>query len=265
MKIYSLVYDYDIDSMKKSGRIWSEKGYKNKDYIFEYTAASIASFCVFNSHLKYDIYTDDVGLLEQKISLYNANYKNVSIIDHTMQINEWKKLEYCFWPSVLMFDSLMCKLDGFVLRLDNDLTYKSPIDKLLEHNGAIVWKFERICANGKDYWGEKSASLRTFGTANFPIYNIGTLGLSKHYQSKAYLIKDYLTKMLSNDLSDVIRFPENMSIRTPYWSCSEQTCDNFFFHTQNIPVMQSHELIDHHCYVPNKQCVLDACKHLRKN
>jgi hypothetical protein len=264
MKIYSLVFDYDLDAQMRSGRIWGHTGYKNKDYIFEYTAASIASFCQFNSHLKYDIYTDDVNLLEQKISLYKGDYRNINIIDHAAQINEWKKLDYCFWPSVLMFDSCMNKSNGFVLRLDNDLTYKSSIDKLLEHDGAVVWKFERICSKGREYWGEKPAALRTFGTAEFPIYNIGTLGLSEKYQQKAHDVVGYLNKMLSIDLSNIIRFPGHDEIRVKIWSCCEQSCHCFYMHKYNIPILQSYNIVDHHCYVPNKQSVLDSCKHLRK-
>ena len=53
MKFISLVFDYDFGKQKSSGRIWAEKAYKSNDFVFEYTAASIATFCHKNPNKKY--------------------------------------------------------------------------------------------------------------------------------------------------------------------------------------------------------------------
>ena len=44
MKIVSLVFNYDLEKQRDSGRLWGKQGYRNKDYIFEYSAASISTF-----------------------------------------------------------------------------------------------------------------------------------------------------------------------------------------------------------------------------
>ena len=69
MKFISLVFDYDFGKQKKSGRIWADRAYRSKDFIFEYTAASIVTFCHHNPDKKYIIDTDDVDLLTLKIKL----------------------------------------------------------------------------------------------------------------------------------------------------------------------------------------------------
>ena len=43
MKIVSLVFNYDLEKQRDSGRLWGKQGYRNKDYIFEYSAASIST------------------------------------------------------------------------------------------------------------------------------------------------------------------------------------------------------------------------------
>ena len=130
MKIFSLVFDYNITKMQQTGRPWAATAYKNKDFIFSYSAASIATFLHHNPHLTYDILTDDVSLLEEKINAYKVNTKNLVIKDTSKLINEWTQHWYCFWPLIQVFDYHLNSNEG-ILKLDNDLTCLQPIDDLL--------------------------------------------------------------------------------------------------------------------------------------
>ena len=35
MKVVSLVFEYDLEKQRTSGRLWGKEGYRNKDYIFD--------------------------------------------------------------------------------------------------------------------------------------------------------------------------------------------------------------------------------------
>ena len=183
MKIYSLIFDYNITKMKETGRPWAETSYKNSDFIFTYSAASIATFLHHNPHLKYEILTDNVNLLSQKISSYNVDTRNLEIVDAKVMIEKWASHWYCFWPLIASFDHQLENSREGVLKLDNDLTCLKPIDELLRYDGAIVWKRERNCKDGREYWGEKYAAYHAFGINDFEIYNTGTWGLSKRFFS----------------------------------------------------------------------------------
>ena len=69
MKVISLVFDYDLDKQVESGRTWGKQGYKSKDFIFEYSAASFATFADKNPGFHHEIMTDDIDLLNKKLDI----------------------------------------------------------------------------------------------------------------------------------------------------------------------------------------------------
>jgi hypothetical protein len=260
MKIYSLVFDYDINKMKASGRPWADSAYKNRDFIFEYSAASISTFLHHNPHLEYEILTDDVDLLSRKIDDYRVSKRNLRVIDATAQISSWTSHWYSFWPLIASFDFQIERSENGVLKLDNDLTCLGPVDSLLDHDGAIVWKRERNCKDGRDYWGEKYAAQRAFGTDNFNIYNTGTWGISSRFSSAARSIPQLCEKMISIDISSVSKFPESPGLKSSVFNTSDQVSNCYFLSSENVPVIESNRFFEHHCYGHDakKDCIEKA-------
>ena len=111
MKIVSLVFSYDFDKMKSSGRVWSHSGYKNKDYIQSYSAASIATFLHHNPEKKYVVNTDDVDGLSSHIEKYRVSTSNLELVDWSDKLEIWKQHEYCFFPAMMhsLEHSIECK------------------------------------------------------------------------------------------------------------------------------------------------------------
>jgi hypothetical protein len=265
MKIFSLIFDYNIAKMQQTGRPWANVAYKNKDFIFEYSAASIATFAHHNPHLKYDILTDDVSLLEEKLSKYKISFNNLVIKDESKLIAEWTSHWYCFWPLISVFDYFINKDDDLVLKLDNDLTCLKPIDDLLLKKGAIVWKYERICSQGKDRWGEKLAAKKAFGTENFKVWNTGTWGLSSEFQSLAKEIPALCEAAISVDISSVSAFPESPGVVSKTYNTSDQISNCYFLHKNNVPIIESYPWFEHHCYSHDakKDCIQNAINLLK--
>ncbi len=263
-KIFSLVFDYNITKMQQTGRPWANVAYKNKDFIFEYSAASIATFLHHNPHLEYEVMTDDVNLLSEKISHYKVKTKNLILQDSTDLIHEWSSHWYCFWPLIKVFDYHVNQ-EKSVLKLDNDLTCLKPIDDMLKHDGAIVWKKERLCSVGKDYWGEKFAANKAFGTDNFYVYNTGTWGLSSKWLPQASVIPSYCERMISIDISSVSRFPESPGLSSNVFNTSDQVSNCYFLSKNEIPVLESFQWFEHHCYNHDaKKACIDRAKYLFK-
>ena len=246
--IFSLVFDYNINKLQSTGRPWADQAYKNKEFIFQYSAASIATFVHHNPHLQYNVLTDDISLLKTELLQYTKiNINNVNIIDAAKKISDWTSHWYCFWPLISVFDDALSTGQN-VLKLDNDLTCLKPIDDLLNHDGAIVWKQERLCANGRPYWGESYAARNAFGTDNFFIWNTGTWGLTKKWHDSAREIPTLCQKMLSVDISSVARFPERPDIINKTFNTSDQVSNCFFLHKNAVPILESNEWFEHHCY-----------------
>lgn len=266
-KIYSLVFDYQIAKMQSSGRHWADQAYKNKDYIFSYSAASIATFLDKNPHLQYVVYTDDPDLLAQKIDAYAVQTSSLDIVDVTPKIQEWTSHPYCFWPLIQVAD-MHYRGEEHALKLDNDLTCLRPIDdllKALDKSVAVVWKHERLCANGRDYWGESYAARHGLGTDNFHIYNTGVLGVPKLAQQQAKRITTYCEKLIAVDISPVHRFPDKPGTVASVFNTSDQVAVNYFIHEAALPVLEAHPWIMHHCYEKSKDRVLaDAAYLLRR-
>ena len=260
-QVYSLVFDYQIAKMQSSGRHWADEAYKNKDYIFSYSAASIATFLHHNPKHLYTVYTDDCALLLEKLSAYDVSLDYLDTVDATQKIQEWTSHSYCFWPLIQVADMHYTgKHDA--LKLDNDLTCLKPIDDLLEHRGAIVWKHERLCSKGRDYWGESYAARNALGTDNFDIWNTGVLGISKEHHEKAANIKKYCESLIAVDISPVHRFPDKPGVVAKVFSTSDQTAVNYFIHNEKLPVLEAHPWFRHHCYDKSKDRVLSEAAYL---
>ena len=265
-KIYSLVFDYNIAKMQASGRHWADEAYKSKDYIFTYSAASIATFLEKNSHLLYTVYTDDPDLLAQKVDAYSVPTHNLDIVDATPKIQEWTSHPYCFWPLIQVAD-MHYRGEEHALKLDNDLTCLQPIDGILRSMGdghAIVWKHERLCSRGRDYWGESYAARNALGTDNFHIYNTGVLGLPMGCHDRAGQIAKYCEKLIEVDISPVHRFPDKPGVVAKVFNTSDQVAVNYFIHEQKLQVTEAHPWFMHHCYEKSKEGVLRSAEHLLK-
>ena len=72
MRIVSLVFSYDFDRMKSSGRVWSHMGYKSKDYIQSYSAASIATFLHHNPEKEYIHWPNRTPIIDNQIEKITA-------------------------------------------------------------------------------------------------------------------------------------------------------------------------------------------------
>jgi hypothetical protein len=265
MKAISLVFEYDFKKQKKSGRMWGEKGYRSKDFIFEYSAASFATFAHHNKSFNHEIMTDDKDLLWKNMSKYDVDFSCASLIDAKDRILDWKNHRYCFYPAMMHLD-MYKEEEDYLLKLDNDLECKKPIDELVNKDQFLLWKHERNVSKGRQYWGESVASQRAFGTSNFETYNIGVLGFPKG--EKKEIIDEMIQaglKMSEMDISDVVRFPDSPGDTASMWSCSEQTGYCYILHTRGENIVTVEDYIDHHCYgIESKSRCIDNSKFLLK-
>lgn len=268
MKAISLVFEYDFDKQVTSGRTWGKTGYKTKDFIFEYSAASFATFAHQNSSFDFfhEVLTDDKNLLEEKVAKYDVNWSKFKIIEDKNLIQDWKNHRYCFNPAMMhlkMYENETSQL----LKLDNDLECLKPLNELIDSQDILLWKHERNVSKGREYWGERAASRKAFGTEDYELYNIGVLGLPSG--NKKDFINEMIDaglKMSEMDISDVIYFPERPDLKVPIWSCSEQTAYCYVIHKNNLSVNTVEKLIHHHCYGfdSKKECISKASHLLRK-
>lgn len=265
-KIYSLVFDYQIAKMQASGRHWADEAYKGKDYIFSYSAASIATFLDKNPHLRYDVLTDDVDLLASKLDAYKVQTSNLNLVDASARIKEWTAHPYCFWPLIQVADMHYTGEED-ALKLDNDLTFRDSIDTLLrglEAGNAWAWKHERLCRQGREYWGESYAARKGLGTDDFHIYNTGVLGVPKGKHAAAKRIATHCEKLIAVDISPVHRFPDKPGVFAKVFNTSDQVAVNFFFHEEGLNVLPAYHFVEHHCYEKTKEKVLTSAAYLLK-
>lgn len=264
MKVYSLIFDYNLDKMLTSGRIWGKQGYKNSNHIFEYSAASVATFLHHNSTIQYDVFTDNPELFTTHIEKYAVKTSNLNIIDIHEELTAWKQHHYCFQPAIECYQYVIHKNPNeLIVKLDNDLTCLAPLDeRITTHSGAIVWKYERLCSRGRHYWGESVASQRAFGTSDFDIHNIGVFSLSNDHKHIIAELPIFCEKLTNTDVSDVLA-PE-IAQHTKIWSCSEQTAYCYLLKQKSVPILQAYPWFDHHCYTNGKQECIERAKHLLK-
>ncbi len=263
MKAISLVFEYDFDKQLESGRTWGKTGYKSKDFIFEYSAASFATFAHHNSSFTHEILTDDKDLLKKKVDQYSVNWSGLKIIEDRKLIESWKEHRYCFYPAMMHLKMYENEKDQ-LLKLDNDLECLSPLDDIIGSDKILLWRHERNVSAGREYWGERAASRITFGTDDYDLYNIGVLGLPKG--DKKELISsmfDAGIKMSEADITNIVRFPESPGLKVPIWSCSEQTAYCYVIDKSSFELQTVENYINHHCYgFDSKKDCINAAKKL---
>jgi len=265
MLAISLVFEYDFKKQLESGRTWGKQGYKSKDFIFEYSAASFATFAHHNPGLRHEIMTDDKKLLEEKMSAYSVDWSGVKVIEAKEKIGKWKEHRYCFYPAMMhLFEYKNSKEQ--ILKLDNDLECLTSIDVLKDSKDVLMWRKERNVKTGREYWGEREAARKAFGTDNFTLYNMGVFGLPAG--DKKEFIEDLISealKMSEVDISNIVKFPELPSHKSQIWSCSEQTGYCYVLYKRNKKVKTVEDIINHHCYgFDSKKDCIESARHLRK-
>ncbi len=265
MKTVSLVFEYDLKKQKESGRVWSEEAYRNKDFVFEYSAASFASFLHHNPQRVHIVDTDDVDLLYSKIKKYDVNYSNLDIRDSRDIIKEWKSQDYCFFPLLEHVKYHASNSKESVVKLDNDLTCLKPVDGLDDFSGILSWKFERNVSSGRDYWGEKYVCQKALGTDDFKEYNTGVLGISSDNLGIVDEFIEVTEKLISVDASSVIRFKSHPDLRSKTYATSDQTAVNWVFHKNRLQVTETFDYFNHHCYRIDAKidCIKESEKYLR--
>jgi hypothetical protein len=264
MKIISLVFDYDLEKVASCGRAWGYQGYKNKDFIFEYSAASYATFAHHNPDLEYIIDTDDRNFLLSKLKKYDISLESLSILSSSEEIDEWKSHRYCFWP-LAMHRRKYLHFNEPILKLDNDLTCLKPIDDILDFHGVLVWKYERNVKEGRENWGERFVCRDVFGTDNFPAWNMGVLGIDKESLKIIDECIEISEKLVSVDTSSVIAYKEAPGVKFNMWVNGEQTAMNWAIYKNNIQVKETYDYFEHHCYgFDVKKDVIKSAEFLRK-
>lgn len=254
MKVIALTFDYNLEKMKSNGRFWCEKVYGTKTLnIFKYSAASYATFMDKNPNIVLNIYTNDVELMKKCMEEYNIIYENINYIDYTEKINKSKEHPFMFQP---LCDWLLDNRSEteYILKIDNDLIWESPLPYFDESKDVLVWKFERTIRDGDPRMGEILVCEKVCKTTNFKGYNLGVLGVPPKYQMKEFHdVCEEMTKVDILPISDL-----NVNI----WHVCDQTAHNWVFHKYEYNVIELYQYVKH--YFDNKQQCIEDAKYLLK-
>lgn len=257
MKFAALTFDLSMQKLNDIGRTWGTRIYKEKDFIFEFSAASYATFIAHNPDKDLTIMTDNVSLLNEKLNKYDIDLSNTKVIDWSKEIEEFKKHKFAFKPLMELI-SLFKDCGEYTVRLDNDLVCKSKIENDFgDPESVVVWKAEGMVKDGDIRWGERLVCETVFNETNFMRYNIGVLGMPvkflAHYQE--YL--DNCEKLINVDITPVSDLGVKM-----YHVC-EQTSYNWLMHKYNFKVKECDNIFDHHFEVKGN-CISAAIPYLKK-
>lgn len=254
MKVIALTYDYDLGKLAEIGRKWAGAVYGNKDFIFEYSAASYATFIDKNPTRILNLYTDDIELIKTKMSKYKINQDNIIYHDFNEVLNQHKdNLKYSF-DILTEFIYHGKSKDDFTVKIDNDLIFTSELPEPNE-NDVFVWKYERKVYQGDPRMGEIKVAQETLGTTDIPIFNLGVLGLPINYPEQE--LRDVCNAMINVDISDVT------DVDAKIWHCAEQTANNWIFTKYGYNVVETHPYVIHY-FDDKHRCILEA-KYLLKN
>ncbi len=251
MKAIALTFDYNIVgdcSLDSIGRHWAREVYKDKGFIFQYSAASYATFIHHNPGLPFDIYTDDVPLLRKELSAYHIDVSNVRLIDWNEELNVHKRHKYPF-QCVIQLVSKYKNTDEYLLKLDNDLICKSRLE--LDERSVLVWRHERRVEDGKPVWGEKYICDQTVGSTAFDSYNMGVMGLPKDFWPYHDEFMALCRRMIDVDISPIT------DVRSKIYHCCEQVAYNWIWHKYGFPIREAVDCFDHHYYL-KENCLSDA-------
>jgi hypothetical protein len=242
-----------MTKLSEIGRTWASNVYGNKDFIFEYSAASYATFIDKNPNKYLNIYTDDIEYLKTKMLKYSINQSFIIYHDVTDMLNKHKdNLKYSF--DILTDFIYLGKSDTeFTVKIDNDLVFHGELPKPND-NDVFVWKYERLISQGDPLMGEIKVAQDTIGRIDIPIYNLGVLGLPVNYPEQE--LRQICDEMVSVDISDVT------DLNTKIWHCCEQTANNWIFYKYNYNIIQTYNVVTH--YYDNKKKCIDEAKYLLK-
>jgi hypothetical protein len=250
MKIITLTFAYDLAKLYEIGRFWAKDVYVNKDFIFEYSSASYATFLDKNPELTLHLYTDDIPLIKDKLSKYNVDTSNVIFYDFNDKLRSYEgKLKYSF---DILHDFIMetKSNDEYTIKIDCDLTFNGPIPSINDKNkDVLVWKYERMLFDGDPRMGEIKSSILSVGNVNYKIYNVGILGIPASFEIQE--LDNVYRKMSDVDIIDV------SDLKIHSWHCAEQTAKNWIFHKYNYNVLETYNNINHNFSV-KKKCIDDA-------
>lgn len=256
MKIITLTFAYDISKLFEIGRFWAKDVYINKDFIFEYSAASYATFLEKNKDLSLNIYTDDIFLLKEKLNKYNVSLNNVVFHDYTEKLKSYEgKLKYSF--DILHDFILDCRSETeYTVKIDCDLTFYDKLPEIKDlKKDVLVWKYERMLFDGDPRMGEIKSSLFSVGNFNYKIHNVGVLGIPTNFPVNE--LESVYRKMADVDISDV----SDLNVKS--WHCAEQTSKNWIFDKYNYNTIETFTQVNHH-FSKKSDCINEA-KYLLKN
>ena len=254
MKVIALTYDYDLDKLSDIGRRWAGNVYKGKEFIFEYSAASYATFIDKNPNQILHIYTDDIQLMKVKINLYKINHDHIEYHDYSENLEKYKiNLKYSF-DVLTDFIYFGKSNDDFTVKVDNDLIFYGKLPEP-KPNDVFVWKYERLVSQGNPKMGEIKVCEKTIGLTVLPIYNLGVLGIPADYPEME--LRKICNDMISVDIIDV------SDLGVHIWHCAEQTANNWIFYTHKYNVVQTYNIVTH--YFDNKSNCIIGAKYLLKN
>jgi len=236
MKFIALNYNYDLNKMSQIGRKWAYEVYKNNEFIFDYSAASYASFIDKNKNSVLHLYTDNVNLMREKMSFYNIDQDRIIYIDYSNELRKYgSELNYSF--TVLNdFINYAKSETEYTVKIDNDLFFHSELPKI-DEDSIMVWKYERIVKNGDPRWGEIKICNHITKNLDFKIYNLGIFGLPVGYDIES--AKKIMEEMISVDISDVT------DVDSKIYHCCEQTANNWIFHIEKYNVVEMYNYVDH--------------------
>ena len=253
MKVIALTYNYDLGKLSDIGRKWAGSVYRGKEFIFEYSAASYATFIDKNPGKILHLYTDDVELMKRKMELYKINQDSIIYYDYSENLEKYKtNLRYSF-DVLTDFIYFAKSTDDFTVKIDNDLIFHNRLPEP-NNNEVFVWKYERLVREGNPKMGEIKVCEKTIKFTDLPIYNLGILGIPVDYPENE--LRKICDEMVSVDITDVSDLGVNI------WHCCEQTANNWIFYTHKYNVVETHNIVTHH--FDNKYNCLNGAKYLLK-
>lgn len=253
MKVIALTYDYDLGKLSDIGRTWAKDVYGGKDFIFEYSAASYATFIDKNPGKQLNIYTDDVSFLEEKLAKYNIDHSKIIYHDFSHVLNELSKnMKYSF-EALTEFIYYAKSKEDFTVKIDNDLVFYGELPEPKEGE-VFVWAYERLIYQGNPLMGEIKVAQDVLGRTDIPIYNLGVLGLPVNYPEQE--LREVLNRMVDVDISSVT------DLDTRIWHCCEQTANNWIFFKYGYSVRETNNVVVH--YYDNKKMCIEKAKYLLK-
>lgn len=262
MRVSYLVFHYDLEKLAaiRGNQVYATE-YVNTEFIFQYSAASVASFLHFNRGTPLNIYTDDIELFTKCLDKYDVE-KNVKMIDWREQIGEYKQNPYAFYI-LLMFVKENCSHNEDSIKLDNDLICKRSIADIQLGDRILMWRDNglRVCQGSPD-WGEIMACEKAIGTSDFNKSNPGVLGIPCKYSHLIDEVAEVSNKLASVDISPIASLMMPNGRPTKMWHCCEETAWNYIVHKHGIPITYSTEYFDHPYH--RKSEVLERTKHLLK-